>query len=339
MNRTICCLATAIAIFIGSPAATAASAVEEAQTLIEKGDLNAALKRLDAQLKGSPQDAEARFLRGLVLTRLEQTGDAIKAFADITRDYPQLPEPYNNLAVLYAQQGDYEKARDALEAALATNPSYATAHENLGDVYAALAGAAYNRALALNKENQGVRTKLSLLGDINKSGAATTEVAAAPAPKPAAPSAPTPAPAPVATPVAPVAPPAPAAAPAPAGLSKPVKDEVLAALSQWASAWSAQDVDAYLSTYSADFRPEGGVSRANWEALRRDRVARPSMIRVEVLRPELTAIGESIDQTGDRVRLSFRQEYESNSFADVVTKVLELKKESGGWKITREYTR
>jgi len=65
----------------------------------------------------SPQDAEARFSRGLVLVKLSRTDEAIKVFADLTRDYPQLPEPYNNLAVLYAQKGDYEKARDALEAA------------------------------------------------------------------------------------------------------------------------------------------------------------------------------------------------------------------------------
>ena len=343
MIRTIYCLVTAVAIFIASPAAHAASAVEEAQGLIGEGKLDAALKRLDAQLKDSPQDAEARFLRGLVLTRMERSGEAIKAFADITRDYPQLPEPYNNLAVLYAQQGDYEKARDALEAALATNPSYATAHENLGDVYSALAGAAYNRALALDEQNQAVRTKLSLLGDINKTAGSSTVAASKAAPTPV--TAPTPAPA-----DAPAPTPAPSAAPAPvaaAAESEPpveslpadVRTEVLAVLKQWAQAWSDQDVERYLDTYSADFRPEGGVSRANWESLRRDRVARPSMIRVDVIRPELSQIGGALDQSGDRVRLSFRQEYESNSFADVVTKVLEMKKEADGWKITREYTR
>lgn len=338
MNRTIYCLATAVAIVFASPAVTAASAVEDAQSMIGKGNLEGALKRLEGQLDESPQDAEARFLRGLVLTRMERTGDAIKAFADITRDYPQLPEPYNNLAVLYAQQGDYEKARDALEAALATNPSYATAHENLGDVYAALAGAAYNRALALNGGNDEIRTKLSLLGDLNKSESSSTVAATAakPAVAPAAVPAPAPAPAAAATPA-----PKPAPAPAadPSELTEADKKGVLATLSNWANAWSDQDVEAYLNAYSDDFRPEGGVSRANWEALRRDRVARPSLIRVDVVKPEMTKVSEAIDQSGDRVRLSFRQEYESDTFADSVEKVLELRKESGGWKIIREYTR
>lgn len=167
MNRTISRIAAAAAILFAAQGALAASAVEEAQTLVNQGQLDAALKRLDGQLKTAPQDAEARFMRGLVLTRLNRTEEAIKAFADITRDYPQLPEPYNNLAVLYAQQGDYEKARDALEAALATHPSYSTAHENLGDIYAALAGAAYNRALMLDQGNSAVRNKLSMVNKLS----------------------------------------------------------------------------------------------------------------------------------------------------------------------------
>src|SRR3569623_631806 len=118
-----------------------------------QGQYAQALQKLDQHLAKNPQDAESRFSRGIALTKLNRTSDAMKVFNDLTRDYPQLPEPYNNLAVLYAQQGDYEMARDALEAALATHPSYATAHENLGDIYAALAGASYNRALKLDQGN------------------------------------------------------------------------------------------------------------------------------------------------------------------------------------------
>lgn len=325
MNRTICRLAAAAALlFAAQNVLAAANAVEEAQTLVNQGQLDAALKRLDTQLKTAPQDAEARFMRGLVLTRLNRSEEAIKAFADITRDYPQLPEPYNNLAVLYAQQGDYEKARDALEAALATHPSYATAHENLGDIYAALAGAAYNRALMLDQGNQTVRNKLSFVNKLSEGANAprtssSTAVAAAPAV---------------------VAPPAVAAAPAAAapvtasdevdaGTTGQVKD----ALTVWAKTWSSKDVDGYLATYASDFRPEGGISRATWEAQRRDRVARPKRIRVGVVNPRLSSLGDG------RVRVTFKQEYESDSFSDNVTKVLELRQEGGGWKILREYTR
>ncbi|WP_420465217.1 tetratricopeptide repeat protein [Panacagrimonas sp.] len=321
MKRTISCLTAAAAFLFYSQGVLSAAAVQEAQTLIEQGQLDRALQRLDEQLKSAPQDAEARFLRGLVLTRLNRAEDAIKAFADITRDYPQLPEPYNNLAVLYAQQGDYEKARDALEAALATHPSYATAHENLGDIYAALAGAAYNRALMLDQGNQTVRNKLSFLNRI--SGDQGAAVAAAPA-APAAPAA--------AAPAATALP----AAPAPTVAADEVDVDTTAAVRQallaWAQSWSRQDVEGYLGAYAGDFRPEGGVARATWEAQRRDRIARPARIQVNVVGPQFVALADGT------VRVTFRQEYESDSFSDQVTKVIEMRDEQG-WKIVREYTR
>src|SRR2546425_9737176 len=76
-------------------------------------------------------------------------------FTKLTQDYPELPEPYNNLAVIYASQGQYEKARAALEQSIRTHPSYATAYENLGDVYAKLASQAYDKALQLDSSNSG----------------------------------------------------------------------------------------------------------------------------------------------------------------------------------------
>ncbi len=325
MKQTICCLTAAAMLLICTHGALAATAVEEAQTLIEQGQLDRALQRLDAQLNAAPQDAEARFLRGLVLTRLNRAEEAIKAFADITRDYPQLPEPYNNLAVLYAQQGDYEKARDALEAALATHPSYATAHENLGDIYAALAGAAYNRALMLDQGNQTVRNKLAFLnrisGDTVAPAATTTAATAAPATASGG-SAPAPAPPPA------------GAAPAPAAdaVDQATTVEVRQALLDWAQAWSRQDVEAYLAAYAPDFRPEGGVARSTWEAQRRDRIERPARIQVNVVGPQFVGLADG------RVRITFRQEYESDSFSDQVTKVIEMR-DAQGWKILREYTR
>jgi tetratricopeptide (TPR) repeat protein len=87
-------------------------------------------------------------------------------FTALTEDYPELPEPYNNLAVLYASQGNYEKAKSALELAIHTHPSYATAHENLGDIYAQLASRAYDRALQLDKTNTAAQTKLAMVKEL-----------------------------------------------------------------------------------------------------------------------------------------------------------------------------
>ena len=144
---------------------------QEAQKLFRGGQQSQALERVDSFLKGNPKDARARFLKGLILTEQNKTADAIRIFTGLTEDYPELPEPYNNLAVLYAQQGQYDKARSALELSIRTHPSYATAHENLGDIYAKLASQAYDKALQLDKANTAAQTKLGLIKELFSSTA------------------------------------------------------------------------------------------------------------------------------------------------------------------------
>ncbi|PTU31791.1 hypothetical protein CJD38_08970 [Stenotrophobium rhamnosiphilum] len=305
-----------------------------------QGQYAQALQKLDQHLAKNPQDAEARFSRGIALTKLNRTPEAMKAFTDLTRDYPQLPEPYNNLAVLYAQQGNYEKARDALEAALATHPSYATAHENLGDIYAALAGASYNRALTLDKSNQTVRSKLDLISQVEKP-INNVPVAKAPAAKPATS---TPAPAAVAaiaatSPVLPAAAAPVAAAPsaaaakatAPADAATTVT--VTAMLNSWSQAWSSKDAPGYLAFYADDFSPEGGQLRSAWAEQRRERILKPARIKIGIKNAKTTRISD------DRARVSFQQSYQSDNYSDSVNKILELKQVNGAWKITREYSR
>ena len=294
-----------ILLAISLPAWSASSAVQEAQALINQGQFDQALQRLDSHLSAAPQDAEARFTRGLVLLRLNRYDDAIKTFSELTRDYPQLPEPYNNLAVIYAQQGDYEKSRDSLEAALATHPSYGVAHENLGDIYAALAAAAYNRALTLDQNNPSARAKLNLINQLDSladSGATVTARA-----KPAEPAAA------AAAPVDTVA------------LGQLVKD--------WAAAWSAKDANKYFSFYAPEFAPEGGASRQAWEAQRRVRIAKPKSIAVSAANLQYASLGDG------KARVSFDQEYTSDLLANRSTKVLELKNVQGAWRIAREYSR
>jgi|TARA_R110000822_G_scaffold111058_3_gene241526 tetratricopeptide (TPR) repeat protein len=310
--------AVALALGTGS-LAVHANAVADAQKMMQRGDYAAALSALDAQLRSNPQDAEARFVRGLALTQLDRVPDAIRAFADLTRDYPQLPEPYNNLAVLYAQEGDYEKARDALEAALATHPSYATAHENLGDIYAALAGAAYNRALMLDQGNRGVQQKLSLISQMD----------GAPATAAAAPAAPVAAPQPAAQPA--TQPPAAAAVPPPAAApfdTAPIQS----AVNTWAQAWQNQDLPAYFFAYARNFTPEGGLSRSAWETQRRDRISRPETITLRISNLQVQSVPGGAIAT-------FTQDYSADTYSDSVTKVLEMVREDGNWKITREFTR
>src|SRR5918999_5552416 len=140
--------------------------LQEANQLFRQGQFDRAMDRVNSHLSTRPKDARGRFLKGLILTEQNKPGEAIRVFTDLSQDFPELPEPYNNLAVLYASQGAYDKARNSLEMAIRTHPSYATAHENLGDIYAKMASQAYDKALQLDRSNQAAQGKLNLIKDL-----------------------------------------------------------------------------------------------------------------------------------------------------------------------------
>ncbi|SDM40464.1 Tetratricopeptide repeat-containing protein [Oryzisolibacter propanilivorax] len=118
----------------------------DVQQLLSAGKHAQALTQLDARLEQNGRDPQLRFLRAVALTQLGRQDEAIAALVDLTETYPELPEPYNNLAVLYAARNELGKARDALEMAVRARPDYAVAHENLGDIYLRLALQSYQRA-------------------------------------------------------------------------------------------------------------------------------------------------------------------------------------------------
>ncbi|MBM3340795.1 MAG: tetratricopeptide repeat protein [Betaproteobacteria bacterium] len=145
---------------IATPLLAQQDDLQDVNQMLKQGQFDQALTRINSYLATRPKDARGRFLKGLILAEQNKPNDAIKVFSELTTDFPELPGPYNNLAVLYAQQGQYDKARAALEQAIRTHPSYATAHENLGDIYAKMASQAYDKALQLDKSNSTAQTKL-----------------------------------------------------------------------------------------------------------------------------------------------------------------------------------
>jgi len=306
-------LAAVVACVILASTPVLANEVQEINQQFRKGDLNGALDRANRYLAKNPKDAQARFLKGLILADQGKTNDAITVFTGLTEDYPELPEPYNNLAVLYASQSKYEEAKNALEMAIRTHPSYATAHENLGDIYAKMASIAYDKALALDNKNAAAQTKLALIQDMiggqPRKPAAAKPVAAASAKPVAA--------------VAKVA----AADPSPASPA-PANAGIEAAITRWAQAWSARDVDAYLAAYASDFTADG-MTRANWEAQRRARITAPKSIDVQI--SDL-----KIEQQGDTASATFRQAYRSDRLNSTVTKTLKLALQNGQWRIVGE---
>lgn len=147
--------------------------------LLRANKFSEAMTLVDSKLAAKPADPQLRFLKGVVQRNLGKQAEAIATFTKLTQDYPELPEPYNNLAVLYAAQSQYDKARVALEMAIRTNPNYATAYENLGDVYARLASQSYNKALLLDNGNVAIPPKLTVLREMFKPAVAASAGTAA----------------------------------------------------------------------------------------------------------------------------------------------------------------
>jgi tetratricopeptide (TPR) repeat protein len=329
----------ALCILLTFTAGSHADEVQDANRLFKQGQLAQALEMVNGHLANKPKDAQARFLKGLIVNEQGDVAQAISIFTELTNDYPELPEPYNNLAVLYAGQSQYEKAKIALEMAIRTHPSYATAHENLGDIYAKMASQAYDRALQLDKNNAGTQTKLALIRDLFGKGAQSTRpkvpalAATAPAQKPAVVAASTPAPAADHTPTEPAAAPAKAQPPVakiPAAPKPDASITVLKATRDWAAAWSGKNVKRYLGFYAAEFKTPNGTTRQAWEALRKDRISKPKSIKVVVDNTKV----EIIDDT--HARVSFRQHYSASHFKSVSTKTLDWVKTAKGWQILEE---
>jgi tetratricopeptide (TPR) repeat protein len=125
---------------------TAARADEaaEVRALMSRGELTAAVTRVDRAIAAQPRDAQLRFLRGVVLMDLARDAEALDVFTLLTQEHPDLPDPYNNIALLQARAGRPEAALAALQQALRCDPSHRTAQANLGQMHLLLAVKAWD---------------------------------------------------------------------------------------------------------------------------------------------------------------------------------------------------
>lgn len=291
--------------------------LNQARALLQQDHSSEALGLVEQELRADTNNLQARFLQAQILAKLGRRAEAITGYEALSRDYPQLPEPYNNLAVLYAAQGEHNKARDALLNAINTHSSYATAYENLGNIYTKMAISAYNKALEIDKQQPPAPISLAAISSIENAPAATPAIK-----KPQQ----------VATP----APPVKLAAAAPIVIEKDLNNDgeiklIIDTINGWSNAWSAQNVDGYLAYYAPSFLPPNGLSRQRWEAQRRQRLRSPRFIRVSIHEPDVKILGSTT------AKLIFEQRYESDSFKDTGKKVLLMEKIGTQWQILREY--
>jgi tetratricopeptide (TPR) repeat protein len=360
-----------------APAQAAAPSPEaaEIQRLIKSGQATQALKLIDDALAKNPKDPAMRFRRGVTLSMLDRKPEALQVFQKLVEDHPEMPAPYNNLAVLYGSQGDYDKARAALVAAIRTNPQYATAYQNLGDVYAQLASQAYSKALQIDKSDTVTPPKLVLLRELianPATGSAPTAVAAAtpapaPVPAPAKPvqvAAATPAPVPVAAPKpAPVPPPAPAPtpvvppkpapvpapaptpapkpAPAPAPTPVPAPAPAPAIVTSNGLSDVSDAVHAWATAWSRrDMAGYLGAYTPDYATGGKSHKAWEEDRKARILPRKHIAVEISdlrVSVNGDKAQAHFKQTYESDALTTSGHKTLDLvRTPSGKWLIKQE---
>lgn len=329
MQRWRDCILAITFAFAGSMAA-AAGLTEHAELdrLLREGERQQALDWIDRRLSAQANQATLLLMKGVLLVESERIEEAKKVFQDLIRIAPQLPQAYNNLAVLYARQGDLAKARTTLERAIKANPAYTVAHENLADIYARLAGEAYARSLDAypgdrvaqqsgpsdRTESRQPRSQADHAGSAQIASIST-------APKG------------VSTPE----PPEPTAMRGSATVaSNPVaasvsRDEVLAAVERWRQAWSARDMVSYFAAYVPGYAPAGQAGgHAAWVKQRTARIQGKSQIEVKL--ENITVL--SLEDQEARVR--FHQRYQAPGLKSSSHKELELRRSNGQWQISAE---
>lgn len=286
----------------------------------ESGETGEVLAEIDTRLEHG-EDRELRFLRARLLAETGREQQAIEAYRQLIERYPDLPEPYNNLAALLAQRGELKQAQQLLEQGIRTHPAYAAVYENLSVVFIELARDSYGKALRIKHQQDTVA--MQQLARLHTPQATTKRASA-----PRADTDPRPGQAPAArTPSLASATPSRFAAPD----VEAREQQIVRTLQQWAASWSEQAIEPYLDAYASDYAPVD-MSRRAWQQQRRRRLATPAWIEVELSDVQVTRVQE------DTATVKLTQRYRSNTYQDLTRKRFELRRDADGWRIVEETT-
>jgi tetratricopeptide (TPR) repeat protein len=170
-SRPVPAVPTSLQVLLPVSLLLCAAVAAHAQAGPADGPLSALESRLQwaqRQAAANPRDAQARFLVGVVLMDLQRDDEALPYFQRLAQEFPELPDPQNNIALLHARAGRLESAREALESALRNDPEHHLARVNLGQVYLMLAVQAWEHAAAAAPLEPAMQRRLegarSLLG-------------------------------------------------------------------------------------------------------------------------------------------------------------------------------
>ena len=297
-------------------------AADSMQQLIVQKQYAKAIHSGEQTLRQTPNDSNTRFLTAYAYQMTGKSDRAIKMYEDLIRDEPQLPEPRNNLAMIFLEQGDYDRASLLLVSAINTRINYAIAYNNLSQVYKGIASEAYRRAISQTSEPAKYTHDIELTAITrldNASAESQTQIASLPTSKPVLPKATV-----KEVPVAEVA----SATPSLVNVAN-LDTLMIEKVMYWAKAWSSKDFDSYTGSYTPDYRDKFNT-HAQLVKYRRGRILRAGDIKVDVS-------GFSVKQrSSNKVTVDFTQAFSSPSYNDRVVKRLDFERVGNQWKISKE---
>ena len=278
--------------------------INEIKLLLKNGKYKIAENIINGAIEENLNNPEILFYKGIIETNLGKTNQAIDTFRGLTERFPELPEPFNNLAVLYAEKGQFRLAKEILEQAIKTNPSYLTAHINLGDIFTKMASEAYNKALEIDKSNNIAITKLSMITQLfnynpntrntvidsinTKKEVKITKLS-----------------------------------------KKELKKVILNSIENWKTAWESKDVESYFDSYSSNFIYPNNMTKSQWQKYRTNRILPKKIISISISNIKFKFKKEKIIAT-------FTQNYKSGRLNQTSNKNLTFVAESGQWFIVEE---
>jgi tetratricopeptide (TPR) repeat protein len=228
----------------------------------------------------------------VLLSEIGEIDEAINVFVSLTKSHPALPEPYNNLAVLYAQNGNFDLAKTALEKSIKTHPSYATAHINLGDLYTRMASESYNQALQIDKSNKNAKTKLSLIKKLFNFQPINKNIVLAEDAEQKTQS-----------------------FNEFENKENIINEKIFAMIDGWKNAWMSQNFDQYIGYYSDNFKNNKGMDLEKWKQFRKPRVINKPSINLKLENIE-------ISKNKNLYSVSFTQIYQSGDIDSTTKKTL-----------------
>tara|TARA_B100000795_G_scaffold47209_1_gene31048 strand:- start:154 stop:1098 length:945 start_codon:yes stop_codon:yes gene_type:complete len=297
----------AIIFLMAANISIAQNNTEEIKLLLKNGNYKKAESIIGDSIENSLNNPEILFYKGIIETNLGKTNQAIDTFRDLTERFPELPEPFNNLAVLYAEKGQFRLAKEILEQAIKTNPSYLTAHINLGDIFTKMASEAYNKALEIDKSNNIAITKLSMITQLfnynpNTKNTAIDSIKTKDEVKIIKLS------------------------------KKELRKSILNSIENWKTAWEGKDMKNYINAYSSNFIYPNNMTKSEWEKYRTNRIVPKKIINISISNIKLKFKKETITAT-------FTQNYKSGRLNQTSNKSLTFVGDDGRWLILEEISK